>query len=67
MKAIKEVKFYKFEADIELEDGSRLSFEWDGKYDVIEEDIIEWMTENGIEPKSVDLWVGSFVKNYQIE
>ena len=46
---------------------TRLTFEWDGTYDVSEDDAREWLHENGIDPVSIETHADRFEHYFNVE
>lgn len=68
LKRIRDIDFsLMYEATIHCTDGTRLTFEWDGSYNLAEEDAREWMQENNIDPVSIERWADRFEKYFCIE
>lgn len=66
-KVIEHIDFFKYEAEIKLQDGEVICYEWDAHCDVEEEDIVEWMTEQNISPESIEMFAYIFPRRFNLE
>lgn len=66
-KIIVNIKFCQYEAEIFFTDGTMISFEWEPDYDVSECEIVEWMTERGIAPESIEMYAYKFPEMFNLQ
>ena len=66
-KIIENIQYFQYEAEITFTDGSSISFVWEPNYDVSEEEIVEWMTEQNIAPESIEMYAHRFPDFYNLE
>ena len=67
LRTIDNIKFYKYEAEVILNDNTELVFEWDGKYDIFEEDVLDWASDKYISKSSLDIYMSQFIRNFSVE
>ena len=66
-KIIENIQYFQYEAEITFTDNSSISFVWEPNYDVSEEEIVEWMTEQDIAPESIEMYAHRFPDFYNLE
>ena len=64
---IENIQYFQYEAEITFTNGSSIFFDWQPPFDVSEEEIIEWMTEQNIAPDSIEMHAHRFPDFFNLE